>query len=237
MKKFLRRSLGALALIGTTFGAKASKANEKHENVSQNVNVDSTITQKTENNLNKNDENTELKGLLFSIPTRKKIIENHRIKSLLQSMAKEAHNAILKASVVPFANFEKGVELTLPSEAKTYKYRLTDLPSDYKQAELKVYEKLVNYILAARIENLNKLNSNKKLSLKEKNKNKAKLYCYKKIDAEYIREYLSKKLNNTKNEIKWLKLKDKGGFSKEALMHELKGIFKGSTYRSTRDFN
>ena len=50
MKKFLRRTLGALALIGTSFGAKASNADEKqHENVIQNVNIDSKVNREKNN--------------------------------------------------------------------------------------------------------------------------------------------------------------------------------------------
>ena len=236
MKKFLRRTLGALALLGTTFGAKASATPDTQENMNQSVNSDSTMDQNNENGLTDQNTETGYQGLLFSIPTQKKIIENRRIESLFKNIVKEANIAIKKANLVQFADFDAGIEITLPSEAKTYKYDLSGLPNDYKQRELKVYEKLVNYILKARIEKLTKLNNNDKISEKEQRKNKAKLYCYNKIDSKYIHDNLLKELNNGK-EIKWLKTKIKGGFSGKALLKEMALPFKGSSWKGTRNFN
>lgn len=241
MKKFLRRTLGALALIGTSFGAKASNADEKqHENVIQNVNIDSKVNKEKNNDLNEQDTQTNINGLLFSLPTQKKIIETRRINSLLKNMVKEAVNSVKNGCLVPFANNTPGVELTLPSEKKTYKYKLSGLPSNYKQAELKVYEKLVTYILEARIEKLNKLNSNNNLSSAERKKNKAKLYFYKKVNKEDIHDYLEKQLNseNSKSEIKWLKRRKNGsGLSGKEYLRALGLEFRSSSYRSSRDFN
>ena len=237
MKKFLRRSLGALALLGTTFGAKASAASEQQENMSQIVNSDSAMEQNTENDLSEQNKENGYHGLLFSLPTQKKIIENRRIASLFKNVVNEATIAATKtAKPVQFANFDAGIELFLPSEKKTYKYDLSGLPKDYKQRKLKVYEKLVNYILKARIENLTKLNNNEKISEKEKRKNEAKLFCYKKIDQEYIRDHLMNELKD-KKEIKWLKKKIQGGFSGKALLREMALPFKGSSWKSTRNFN
>lgn len=237
MKKFLRRTLGALALLGTTFGAKASAASEQQENMSQIVNSDSEMDQQTENGLSEQNKETGYHGLLFSLPTQKKIIENRKIAYLFKNVVNEATAAAIKtAKPVQFANFDAGIELFLPSEAKTYKYDLSGLPKDYKQRKLKVYEKLVNYILKARIEKLTKLNNNDKISEKEKRKNEAKLFCYKKIDQEYIRDHLMNELKD-KKEIKWLKKKIQGGFSGKALLREMALPFKGSSWKSTRNFN
>ena len=237
MKKFLRRTLGTLALLGTSFGAKAADNTNHIKDVNQNQIVQSK-DDSIENQKGKKTNDVE-KKLLFSLPTKKKRRENRRIMSLFRDVVKEAMSAIKHSVTIPFVNSDKGVEINLPSEGKTYKYRLTNLPQNYNEAEMKVYKKLINYILAARIKKLQDVNNDNKLPKKKKIKNKMKISYYQKINNEYINEHFSKKfVFNDKNkfpEISWLKQRNE--VSGKEWLREVGGAFRESSYRSSRDFN